>query len=66
MYFERCIFTNITLDHSLKLIDSRHPVVERVIKDNYVENDMLFVESKTSIEIRYELQDNNKVVFIEN
>ena len=33
---------------------------------NYVENDMLFVESKTSIEIRYELQDNNKVVFIEN
>ena len=31
----------ITLDHSLKLIDSRHPVVERVIKDEYVPNDIL-------------------------
>ncbi len=31
----------ITLDHSLKLIDSRHPVVERVIKDEYVPNDIV-------------------------
>ena len=31
----------ITLDHSLKLIDSRHPVVERVIKDEYVPNDII-------------------------
>ena len=31
----------ITLDHSLKLIDSRHPVVERVIKDEYVANDII-------------------------
>lgn len=32
---------SITLDHSLKLIDSRHPVVERVIKDEYVSNDII-------------------------
>lgn len=32
---------SITLDHSLKLIDSRHPVVERVIKDEYVSNDIV-------------------------
>ncbi len=31
----------ITLDHSLKLIDSRHPVVERVIKEEYVPNDIV-------------------------
>lgn len=31
----------ITLDHSLKLIESRHPVVERVIKDEYVANDII-------------------------
>ena len=31
----------LTLDHSLKLIDSRHPVVERVIKDDYVANDIV-------------------------
>lgn len=31
----------ITLDHSLKLIDSRHPVVERVIKSEYVPNDIV-------------------------
>ena len=31
----------ITLDHSLKLIDSRHPVVERVIKGEYVPNDIV-------------------------
>ena len=31
----------ITIDHNLKLIDSRHPVVERVIKDEYVPNDIV-------------------------
>lgn len=31
----------ITLDHSLKLIESRHPVVERVIKGEYVPNDIV-------------------------
>lgn len=31
----------LTLDHSLKLISSRHPVVERVIKDEYVPNDIV-------------------------
>ena len=28
-------------EHNLKLIDSRHPVVERVIKDEYVPNDII-------------------------
>ena len=32
---------SLTLDHSLKLIESRHPVVERVIKDEYVPNDIV-------------------------
>lgn len=31
----------LTLDHSLRLIDSRHPVVERVIKEEYVPNDII-------------------------
>ena len=31
----------ITLDHSIKLIEARHPVVERVIKDEYVPNDII-------------------------
>ena len=31
----------LTVDHSLKLINSRHPVVERVIKDEYVSNDII-------------------------
>ena len=31
----------LTPDHSLKLIESRHPVVERVIKDEYVANDIV-------------------------
>ena len=31
----------LTVDHSLKLIESRHPVVERVIKDEYVPNDII-------------------------
>ena len=32
---------SLALDHSLKLIESRHPVVERVIKDEYVANDIV-------------------------
>ncbi len=32
---------SLTLDHSLKLIESRHPVVEKVIKDEYVANDIV-------------------------
>ena len=35
---------NITDKHSLKIINSRHPVVERVIKDEYVENDIIMDE----------------------
>jgi len=31
--------------HEIKIIDSRHPVVERVIKDNYVENDIIMDKS---------------------
>ena len=31
----------LTNDHSLKLIDSRHPVVEKVIKTEYVPNDII-------------------------
>ena len=31
----------LTVDHCLKLINSRHPVVERVIKDEYVSNDIV-------------------------
>ena len=37
----------LTLDHDLKLIDSRHPVVERVIKDEYVSNDIV-MDNNTS------------------
>ena len=39
---------NITDKHSLKIINSRHPVVERVIKDEYVENDII-MDEKTDI-----------------
>ena len=39
---------SITSDHSLRLIESRHPVVERVIKDEYVCNDIV-MDNKTSI-----------------
>ena len=34
--------------HEIKIIDSRHPVVERVIKDNYVENDII-MDKNTNI-----------------
>ena len=37
----------LTIDHDLKLIDSRHPVVERVIKDEYVSNDII-MDNNTS------------------
>ena len=37
----------ITLDHNVKLIESRHPVVERVIKDAYVPNDII-MDNNTS------------------
>ena len=39
----------LTLDHSLKLIDSRHPVVERVIKDEYVPNDIIMDNGVTTL-----------------
>ena len=38
----------ITPDHSLKLIDSRHPVVECVIKEEYVPNDII-MDNKTYV-----------------
>ena len=34
--------------HEIKIIDSRHPVVEKVIKDNYVENDII-MDDNTNI-----------------
>ena len=37
----------LTLDHNLKIIDSRHPVVERVIKEEYVPNDII-MDNNTS------------------
>ncbi|MBR3161470.1 MAG: DNA mismatch repair protein MutS [Bacilli bacterium] len=39
----------ITLDHNLKLIQSRHPVVERVNKDEYVPNDILMDNGTTTL-----------------
>ena len=34
--------------HEIRITDSRHPVVERVIKDNYVENDII-MDKNTNI-----------------
>ena len=34
--------------NEIKIVDSRHPVVERVIKDNYVENDII-MDKNTNI-----------------
>ena len=31
----------LTKEHEIRLIDSRHPVVEKVIKDEYVKNDII-------------------------
>ncbi len=36
-------------DHNIKLIDSRHPVVERVIKDEYVPNDIIMDENTSTL-----------------
>lgn len=38
----------ITNDHTLKLIDCRHPVVEQVMKDKYIPNDIV-MDKTTSI-----------------
>ncbi len=35
------IRANINNDHNIRIINGRHPVVERVIKDNYVSNDII-------------------------
>ncbi len=40
---------SLVLDHNLKLIDSRHPVVERVIKDEYVPNDIIMDNNVTTL-----------------
>jgi len=38
----------ISDNNEIKIVDSRHPVVERVIKDNYVENDII-MDKNTNI-----------------
>lgn len=38
----------ITEDHNLEIIDGRHPVVEKVIKDAYIPNDII-MDNKTAI-----------------
>ena len=38
----------ITTDHNLEIIDGRHPVVEKVIKEKYISNDII-MDNKTSI-----------------
>ena len=38
----------ITDDHNLEIIDGRHPVVEKVIKDAYIPNDII-MDNKTAI-----------------
>ena len=38
----------INSDNTINIIESRHPVVEKVIKDNYVANDIV-MDSKTNI-----------------
>ena len=38
----------INTNHTLKIIDGRHPVVEKVIKDAYIPNDII-MDEKTSI-----------------
>ena len=38
----------ITLDHNLEIIEGRHPVVEKVIKDAYIPNDIV-MDNNTSI-----------------
>ena len=38
----------LTTEHNLEIIDGRHPVVEKVIKDKYIPNDIV-MDNKTSI-----------------
>lgn len=38
----------ITTEHNLEIIDGRHPVVEKVIKEKYISNDII-MDNKTSI-----------------
>ena len=38
----------LTKDHNLEIIDGRHPVVEKVIKDTYIPNDII-MDNNTSI-----------------
>ena len=38
----------LTTDHNLEIIDGRHPVVEKVIKEKYIPNDII-MDNKTSI-----------------
>ena len=38
----------LTNDKEIKLIDSRHPVVEKVIKDKYVSNDIIMDKNTRS------------------
>ncbi len=38
----------LTTDHNLEIIEGRHPVVEKVMNENYIPNDII-MDSKTSI-----------------
>ena len=38
----------LTTDHNLEIIEGRHPVVEKVMNENYIPNDIV-MDSKTSI-----------------
>ena len=38
----------LTLDHNLEIIEGRHPVVEKVIKEDYIPNDII-MDNNTSI-----------------
>ena len=42
----------LTKDHNIEIINSRHPVVEKVIKDEYVPNDII-MDKKTNILLIY-------------
>ena len=44
----RFVRPTLTNKHELKLIDCRHPVVERVMKDKYISNDII-MDEKTNI-----------------
>ena len=40
---------NLINDHNIKVIDNRHPVVEKVIKGEYVKNDVLMDNETTTL-----------------